>query len=134
MPDPPAPPPAPKPDDSKPGLSISLGNIHLTATVALLGAVVSGFYTGVSWVTHMSETTQRNTETLLDIAHKLEGINNVLQAFNETHNKSEDALNQQLFTIQQQLSQMATDYHNVDTLQRRYDRAFSTYQPQPKRR
>ena len=118
----------------QPGIQLQLGHVHLTATVALLGAVASGFYAGVEWITRMQETTREHGEELIELAHKIDGLAGVLAAANERDNQSNDAVNERMFEIQRQLADMLTSYRRVGTLEERYDRAFSTYQPQPKRR
>ena len=121
-------------EKSKPGLQLSLGNIHLTATVALIGTVVSGFYAGVAWVTHVREQQDHNTAEIEELGHKIDGLTQVINAFNERHNSNDDSMSQKIFAVQQQLTEMISTFHNVQRLEDRYEGAFSRYQPQPKRR
>ena len=115
-----------------PGLGISIGGIHMTATIALLGTVLSGFYAGVSWVTHVREQQDRNTQAVEDLGHKIDGLNQVLSAFNERNVSNADEIRQQILDLQKQLTEMAASYHDVKRLQSNYDSAFSRFQPQPK--
>ena len=118
----------------KPAFEFNIGHAHLTVTVTLVATIIGGFYTAVQWVTHVHEQQDRNTEAIEDIGHKIDGLQQVLNAFNERYNSNDNSLRQQIFDVQHQIGDMAQSYHNVRQLEERYDGAFSKYQPQPKGR
>ena len=104
----------------------------MTATVALLASVVGGFYTAVQWVTHVKEQQDRNTQVIDDLNHKIDGLNQVISAYNERYVANADEIREEVLGIQKQLTDMAASYHDVKRLQSNYDSAFTRYQPQPK--
>jgi hypothetical protein len=121
-------------EPSKPGLQLSFGQLHLTATVALLASVAGGFYSAVSWIERVQNVTARNAELVGEAAKQIEAIRLMIAQQDEHFDKQDDTINQRIFELQQTLAKMQSNYHEVQTLQDRYDHAFATYQPQPKRR
>ena len=114
------------PEEAKQAFSIDFGKVHISVTVALVAALASGFYAGVKWVTTTEERTHRNQSSIQELRQEITGLQGVIEAQNERENSHFSALSAQL-------DQMHQDYRDVGRLQERYDNAFATYQPQPKR-
>lgn len=126
------------------GLRLIFGKLQIGALVTLLLTVLGGFYTAVQWVTTVQHVTQRNARTIEEIGRKLDalsvelnrkidGLNAAGAALHDRDNQIDSKTHEQILDIQKQLTDMARDYRNVGILQDRYDRAFATYQPQPRR-
>lgn len=128
-------------DNTKPGLQLQFGHLHVTATIALLGSVIAGFYSGVEWITHMQEVTGHNTEKISDMLHRFDDIQRKIDALTDTiatqgekNAQSDEVLRERIFGVQQSIADMLHSYQRVGSLEDRYDKVFAIYQPQLKRR
>jgi hypothetical protein len=100
-------------EEGKPGLQLSFGQLHLTATVALLASVVGGFYTAVSWVNKIQNISEHNEEELVEISQRIDGLNKVINAFNERNGSNDNDLHQQIFQLQQQLTEISSHMQQI---------------------
>jgi hypothetical protein len=99
--------------ESKGGLQLNFGHLHITATIALLSTVVGGFYTGVTWLEHARETMEQDTKIIEEVQQKLRGLDAVIQAQNERDNTNDDNIHQQIFQIEQQLTEMSSHMQQI---------------------
>ena len=121
-------------EPSSGGIQFRLGQVHLTTTLALIGALIGGTYTAVEWITRIQETTRHNIAKLEELQKKLDATEKALHEAGDREDQTVNALGDRIFQLQQQVSQMLQDYRDVRRLEDRYDRAFATYKPQRKRR
>ena len=105
--------PAPDKKESPQAFQIQLGHLNITVTMAVIASVIGGFWTGVEWIDKMQTMTSTNTQELREISRKLDGLDKVLQTFNENHNKSEDELDKQMFQLQTQLTSLSENMGKV---------------------
>jgi|SRR5215469_1376512 len=141
-----------EPNDRRPGITISLGQLQAGTLLAVIGGIGAALYTGISWIERMQALAHRNAELLVDTGKQLEGLRGMLSqqiertrqeegairtliaTRTDTFRQGEADLKERLTEIQHSLALMEQNYRHVRTLETRYDQAFATYQPQPRRK
>ena len=74
------------------------------------------------------------TKELEEGRQAIEVLRGVVATAAGEEDKRADAMNERIFQLQATLEAMQRSYDQVRRLEDRYERAFATYQPQPRRR